>query len=118
MKNKAKPETCMALGYMYDEALGFCMNYFALYPHTRRHIWDANEEEANVGEVLVGSGKLKRLSTIEMECIHEHVITNAMATKALYRYYVNHYACIYIEAKSCFLPNGPNGSHGPIKSPI
>ncbi len=35
VRNKAKLEACMALGYMYDEALGFCMKYFALYPHTR-----------------------------------------------------------------------------------
>jgi hypothetical protein len=24
VRNKAKLEACMALGYMYDEALGFC----------------------------------------------------------------------------------------------
>ncbi len=74
VRNKAKPEACMASGYMYHEILGFCMEYFALYPHTRCYIWDAIEEKANTGEVLVGSGKLKRLFTIEMECIHEHVI--------------------------------------------
>jgi hypothetical protein len=32
------------------------------------------EEKTDTGEVLVGSGKLKRLFTIEMESIHEHVI--------------------------------------------
>jgi hypothetical protein len=96
VRNKAKPKACMASGYMYDEALGFCMEYFALYSHTRCCIWDANEEEVDVGEVLVGSGKLKRLFTIEMECIHEHVITNAMVTEAPHRYYVNHYACLCI----------------------
>jgi hypothetical protein len=37
------------------------------------------KKQTNAGEVLVGSGKLKRLSTIEMECIHEHFITNVMA---------------------------------------
>jgi hypothetical protein len=37
----------------------------------------------DAGEVLVGSGKLKRLSTIEMEYILEHVITNVMAIEAL-----------------------------------
>jgi hypothetical protein len=70
----------MASSYMYDETLGFCMEYFALYPHTRCHIWDAIEKKTDVGEVLVGSGKLKRLFSIEMDCIHEHVITNSMAT--------------------------------------
>jgi hypothetical protein len=80
VRNKVKPEAYMVLSYMYNEAFGFCMEYFALYPHTRCCTWDANEKKANVGEVLVGSGKLKRLFSIEMECIHEHVITNAMAT--------------------------------------
>jgi hypothetical protein len=47
VRNKVKLETCMASGYMYDEALGFCTKYFTLYPHTRHHIWDVNEEEAD-----------------------------------------------------------------------
>jgi hypothetical protein len=96
VRNKVKPKACMASGYMYDEALGFCMEYFSLYPYTRCCTWDVNEEEANVGEVLVGNEKLKRLSMIEMECIHEHVITNYMATKTPYKYYANHYACLGI----------------------
>jgi hypothetical protein len=96
VRNKVKPKACMASCYMYDEALGFCMEYFALYPHTRCCIWDANEKKVDVGEVLVGSGKLKKLYMIEMECIHEHVITNTMAIEALYSYYVNRYACLCI----------------------
>jgi len=34
VRNKVQPKACMATGYMYDEALGFCTKYFALYPHT------------------------------------------------------------------------------------
>jgi hypothetical protein len=96
VKKKGKLEACMALGYMYDETFKFCMKYFALYSHTRFHFWDVNEKEVDVDEVLVGNGKLKRLFMIEMECIHEHVITNVMATETMYRYYVNHYACFCI----------------------
>jgi len=40
VRNKAKPKGSMAMGYMYDEALGFCMGYFSLYEHTRRRVWD------------------------------------------------------------------------------
>jgi hypothetical protein len=41
VRNKAKPKGSMAMGYMYDEALGFCMEYFSLYEHTRRRrVWD------------------------------------------------------------------------------
>jgi hypothetical protein len=51
---------------MYDETFWFTTKYFALYPHTTRWIWDANEEEADVGHVLVGNGKLESLSPMEM----------------------------------------------------
>jgi hypothetical protein len=32
--NKVKLEGCMAMGYMFDEAFGFCIEYFLLYNHT------------------------------------------------------------------------------------
>jgi hypothetical protein len=50
--NKANLEGCIASKYMYDEALGFCIEYFAWYPHTKHQMWDAEEEEVDVGEVL------------------------------------------------------------------
>jgi hypothetical protein len=28
----------MAMGYMYDEAFGFCIEYFLLYKHTHRRM--------------------------------------------------------------------------------
>jgi len=59
MKNKAKPEGCMALGYICNEALGFVIEYLVLYLHTRHQIWDVNEEEANLGENLSGNGMVK-----------------------------------------------------------
>jgi hypothetical protein len=70
----------MASGYMYDEALGFIVEYLALYPHTRRRIWDANKEEAYAREVLNGNGMVKMLSFVEMQMIHEYVISNYVAT--------------------------------------
>ncbi len=63
VRNKAKLEGCMASSYMYDEALRFCTQYFALYPHTERCIWDLNEEECDATKVLHGVGKPKRQST-------------------------------------------------------
>jgi hypothetical protein len=72
---------------MYDEALGFTTKYLALYPHTRRWIWDANKEEVDVGEVLSGNGALKMLSSMKMGTIHEHVITNFVAIKSLCKYF-------------------------------
>jgi hypothetical protein len=79
--NKANPEICIASEYMYDEALGFCTEYFAWYPHTRRWMWEAKEEEVDIGEVLVGKGKHKKLIIEELKAIHEYIITNSTTTK-------------------------------------
>jgi hypothetical protein len=49
-------------------------------------MWDANEKEVNIGEVSEGYVLLKKLNAIELETIHEHVITNFVATDALYMY--------------------------------
>jgi hypothetical protein len=49
VRKKTKLKGCMASGYMYDEALGFTTEYLALYLHSTHHIWDANEEEVDVG---------------------------------------------------------------------
>jgi hypothetical protein len=38
--NRAKPEGYMAMGYMCDEALGFCTEYLSLYEHTRKRMWE------------------------------------------------------------------------------
>ncbi len=43
-----------------------------------------NEKEVDAREILVGNGKLKILSPLEMENIHEHVLINYVVTKAPY----------------------------------
>jgi hypothetical protein len=80
VRNKVKPEGCMTLGYMYDEALGFCTKYFTVYPHAECHMWYPNEEECDARDMFHGVGNLKRLFAQEMEVIHEHVITNSTPT--------------------------------------
>jgi hypothetical protein len=49
-------------------------------------MWDVNEEEADIGEVLEGHAQFKRLNAMELKAIHEHVIMNFVAIDALYRY--------------------------------
>jgi hypothetical protein len=82
--NKANLEGCIAFGYMYDEALGFCTRYFKWYPHIRHWMWAA-EEEVNIGEVLVGKGKHKKLAVEKLKAIHEYVIINSTTTEVAYR---------------------------------
>jgi hypothetical protein len=69
---------------MYDEALRFYTKYFTLYPHIQHRMWDPNEMEANNNEVLERWRWFKRLSMVELQGIHEHDITNYMATNGLY----------------------------------
>jgi hypothetical protein len=48
-------------------------------------MWDENEEEVDSGEVLVGCGKIKRLTQEEIKFIHEYVITNSTTTDVAHR---------------------------------
>jgi hypothetical protein len=59
-------------------------------------MWDINEEEADIGEVLEGHAQFKRLNAMEPEAIHEHVITNFVATYALYKYTFQTITCWWI----------------------
>ncbi|CAM6039743.1 unnamed protein product [Sphagnum compactum] len=52
VQNKARPEASMAEGYIYDETIGFVIEYMQEFKHVRRRIWDAYEEEGVCGEVL------------------------------------------------------------------
>jgi hypothetical protein len=61
--------------------------------HTIHRIWDANEEEVDVGELLSRNRALKWLSPVEMETIHSYVIANYVAIEALY---VNFYVCDFL----------------------
>ncbi len=62
VRNKAKPKGCMAMGYMYDEPLGFGTKYFLLYKHTQKRMWDPKEKLADVVEVLQGKARTKTLN--------------------------------------------------------
>ncbi len=88
MRNRARLEACMAFGYMYHKVIGFYIKYSALYLHTYHHMWDANEKEVDIGEVLEGHAQFKRLNAMELEAIHEHVITNFVAIDSLYTFQI------------------------------
>ena len=52
--NKARPEESIVMGYMYKEALGFITEHFRLYPLAARLIWDMDEVDQDIEEVLEG----------------------------------------------------------------
>ena len=85
VRDKSKSEAGMASGYMVEESLGFCTEYFALYPHTCRRVWDAEEEMRDAGRVLLGKGVPKRLSHEQLLHVHEYVISHSFHTAELLR---------------------------------
>lgn len=85
VRNRSKPEGSMAMGYTWDASLGFITEYLDLYPHTRRRMWDPNEEEMVAGEVLQGAARTKTLTTEEQSAIHDYVLHNSEAMQELLR---------------------------------
>ena len=85
VRNMARPEASMASGYKDDEALGFATEYFADFPHSRRRIWDAEEELRDSGELVMGKVKQVTLSVEDVRDIHEYIIRHSEYTAELLR---------------------------------
>ena len=92
VRDKSKPEAGMASGYMIDESLGFCTEYFQPYEHSKSRVWDPKEELKDSGERLFGKPKHKRLTETELELIPDYVIKHSIYTKELLRYVI---LCMY-----------------------
>lgn len=86
IRKRSRPEACIANAYMYEEALGFCTEYFKLYKHTKRRVWDDDEEPGDCGEDVMGSATKKELSPAERLSIHSWIIRNSAATAEPWRY--------------------------------
>ena len=82
---RSSPEGSMAAGYNVDEALGFCTEFFQLYPHVQQRIWDHEEELRVSGEQLKGAVTRQILTPTELSQIHHYVITHSVFTTELYR---------------------------------
>ena len=85
IRKRSRPEACIANAYMYEEALGFYTKYFKLYTHTKRRVWDDDEEPGDCGEVLLGTYENKVLSPEERQSIHSWIIRNSSATATAWR---------------------------------
>ena len=90
VRDTSKPEAGMATGYMIEESLGFCTEYFSLYPHTRRRMWDPEEEMRDNGEVLLGRGVPKTLPHHMLLHAHDYVTKHSIHTSELLRYVAYH----------------------------
>ncbi len=49
----------MIMQYVYDETLGFCIEYLSFYKHTHKWVWDPKEEKTDASEVLQGMTRKK-----------------------------------------------------------
>lgn len=76
VRNMARPEGSMAEGYIRDEALGFMTEYMSSFDAIQRRVWDENEEEGVVGEVLEGGGTKRAMSPRLRDVAHDYVLNN------------------------------------------
>ena len=86
VRNKTHPEASMANGYAAEEAIGFCTEYLNLQEHTKRHIWESEEEESMKASVVEGSGRVINLSEAELQRAHNYVIMHHGCTLDMRRY--------------------------------
>ena len=84
VRNMARPEACMAEGYLKDECLGFLTEYLQRFEPTKRRVWDADEEYGDAKEVVSGMGKPFVLSPELRDVAHQYVLSNVCAMEDLY----------------------------------
>jgi hypothetical protein len=85
VRNMARPEACMAEGYLKDECIGFITEYLHRFEGTQRCVWDEDEEYGDAEEVLQGAGKPYVMSPEMRVVAHQYVLSNASAMQDLFR---------------------------------
>lgn len=105
VRNKTHPEVSMANGYAAEEALGFCTKYLNLQEHTKRYIWESEEEEFMRASVVEGRGRVFNMSAAELERAHNYVIMHHGHTEDMRRYENAHPLCAFIVLPTLYLPN-------------
>lgn len=85
VRNRAQPEASMANGYTAEEALGFCAKYLNLQEHTKRHIWESEQDESMRSSVPEGRRRVHNLSLGELARAHEYVIMHHASTQEMRR---------------------------------
>ena len=85
VRNKARLEGSIAMGYIMEETLGFVTKHFRLYPVRARVIWEMEDDERETSEVLEGKGIKRRWPKEELVELHEHIICHSVITERFYR---------------------------------
>jgi hypothetical protein len=80
-------ERYLAIGYSFEESLGFITEHLLQFPHTQRQVWDTEQDEMDSGEVLQGRGTVVQdMSEADLMQLHTYVIMNSFPTVPLLRY--------------------------------
>jgi len=74
--NMARLEASMAEGYICDECLGFVTEYLQSFEVVQRRVWDVDDKEGDVGEVVKGVGTKFVMSPTLRDLAHQCVLTN------------------------------------------
>ena len=85
VRTKTHPEASMANGYVAEEALGFCTEYLKLHKHTKRHVWESEEDVSTRATVVEGRGHVFSLSASELGRAHEYVAMHHGSTMEMRR---------------------------------
>ncbi|KAL3681546.1 hypothetical protein R1sor_024502 [Riccia sorocarpa] len=76
VRSSARPEACMAEGYIMEEALGFTAEYMTQFEPVRVRVWDQEEEDGISNEVLEGKKSTRILTECERDLAHRYVLQN------------------------------------------
>ena len=76
VRTREKSEGSMSEGYSMQEAMGFCTEYMKDFKNVNQCVWDDDEDERVVGEVLEGNGCRFKLSYQERSAIHAFILQN------------------------------------------
>lgn len=83
VRNKARPEGCIAMGNAMEVGLGLCTEYILECESTHQRVWDADEEPGESGELTCTSYKTKTFSLQERMWAHSCVLNNSSCLETL-----------------------------------
>jgi hypothetical protein len=85
VRNPARPEACMAEGYVRDECLGFTTEYLHKFEVVDRRVWDADEEYGDAEEVVEGAGAKYMMSAAMRDIAHQYALSNLSVMEPWHR---------------------------------
>lgn len=85
VRTRARPEAAIANSYVCEQGIGFATEHLYSYPYDIRMLWDMEPNDRDEGEVLVGASKLVRWSAVDIDRIHDFIISNSVDTADLRR---------------------------------